>query len=269
MSSFDSGADYLPPNSDAEPSVAETPTPEPSVAEPSAAAPPAEELIDFAPPSSDSAIPGIQPPDLDQPTFPYLPDANQPANNPFPYLPDPGQPVSTTPYPPDSDQYPSGEYMPNAGGYPVESSQSYAPAPNQPPTPYPYPPDPVQSYPVAASYPAPQPETYPPAYPQEPYPSAYAAEPYSSGYPPYSSSYNSSEKNSYGVGAIILGIASFFGFGALAGIPAIIFGVMGLKAASEGRANNKGVNIVGIVLAGLGSLTTLSLFILLGAAWFI
>ena len=51
------------------------------------------------------------------------------------------------------------------------------------------------------------------------------------------------EKNSLGGWALGLGIASF-----VCGIPAIIVGFLGMQAANEGRATNKGMSIAGIVL---------------------
>ena len=76
-------------------------------------------------------------------------------------------------------------------------------------------------------------------------PDPYAPAPY---VVPYGIGYNSSEKNSFGVASLVLGIVSFFCFGAITGILAIVFGVQGRKAADQGRANNKGVATAGMVL---------------------
>lgn len=56
------------------------------------------------------------------------------------------------------------------------------------------------------------------------------------------------EKNSLGGWALGLGIASFVCCGIFTGIPAIIVGFLGMQAANEGRATNKGMSIAGIVL---------------------
>ncbi|WP_136313500.1 MULTISPECIES: DUF4190 domain-containing protein [Actinomyces] len=58
------------------------------------------------------------------------------------------------------------------------------------------------------------------------------------------------EKNSLGGWALGLGIASVC-CGIFTGIPAIILGYLGMQAANEGRANNKGMAIAGIVLGVL------------------
>lgn len=57
----------------------------------------------------------------------------------------------------------------------------------------------------------------------------------------------STEKNNLGGWALGLGIASVC-CGIFTGIPAIILGYLGMQAANEGRANNKGMDIAGIVL---------------------
>ena len=56
------------------------------------------------------------------------------------------------------------------------------------------------------------------------------------------------EKNSLGGWALGLGIASFVCCGIFTGIPAIIVGFLGMQAANEGRATNKGMSIAGIAL---------------------
>ena len=62
------------------------------------------------------------------------------------------------------------------------------------------------------------------------------------------------EKNSLGGWALGLGIASFVCCGIFTGIPAIIVGFLGMQAANEGRATNKGMSIAGIILGGLSIL---------------
>lgn len=69
------------------------------------------------------------------------------------------------------------------------------------------------------------------------------------------------EADSLGGWALGLGIASIFMgclyFGALLGVPAIIVGVKGMRAADEGRATNKGISIAGVVLGSIGSAISL------------
>ena len=62
------------------------------------------------------------------------------------------------------------------------------------------------------------------------------------------------EKNSLGGWALGLGIASLVCCSIVTGIPAIIVGYMGMQAANEGRATNKGMSIAGIVMGGLSML---------------
>ena len=62
------------------------------------------------------------------------------------------------------------------------------------------------------------------------------------------------EKNSLGGWALGLGIASFACCGVFTGIPAMILGFLGLQAANEGRATNKGMSIAGIIMGGLSIL---------------
>jgi len=57
------------------------------------------------------------------------------------------------------------------------------------------------------------------------------------------------EKNSLGIWSLGLGLVSFFCCGFITGIPAIIVGYLGIQAANEGRATNKGMSIAGIVLS--------------------
>ena len=130
----------------------------------------------------------------------------------------------------------------------------------------------AQAYPPAqdgyygAGYPGAQPDPYPvapgnqmipyQASPQYPYPAAphgsYGQGMYWAGfYDP-----RRTEANALGGWALGLGIASmFFGcyLGSIFGIPAIIVGVKGMRAADEGRATNKGLSIAGTVLGGVGT----------------
>lgn len=63
----------------------------------------------------------------------------------------------------------------------------------------------------------------------------------------------SQEKNSLGVWALVLGILSILCCGFLAGIPAIILGNNGKKAAAEGRATNGSLANVGFILGIIGT----------------
>ena len=91
------------------------------------------------------------------------------------------------------------------------------------------------------------------AYPQD---QGYAGQAYQqgqpyAGQPLYPMMAQNTEKNSLGVWAVSLGAASVLCCGIFTGIPAAILGFLGLQAANEGRANNKGMSIAGIVLGGL------------------
>ena len=69
------------------------------------------------------------------------------------------------------------------------------------------------------------------------------------------------EKNSLGGWALGLGIASFACCGVFTGIPAMILGFLGLQAANEGRATNKGMSIAGIVLGALSIVLTIVFYV--------
>jgi len=51
--------------------------------------------------------------------------------------------------------------------------------------------------------------------------------------------------------ALGLGVAGFLCCSIFTGIPAIVVGFLGMQAANEGRATNKGMSIAGIVLGVL------------------
>ena len=109
---------------------------------------------------------------------------------------------------------------------------------------------------------------------QQPYSQAYG-EPYSQQYPYPSPSYGPyppygqgvywgafydprrHEANALGGWALGLGITSIFAnclsFGLILGISAIVVGVLGMRAANEGRASNKGLSIAGVVTGGIGA----------------
>ena len=109
---------------------------------------------------------------------------------------------------------------------------------------------------------------------QQPYSQAYG-QPYSQQYPYPSPSYGPYppygqavywgvsydprryEANALGGWALGLGIASIvancFYFGLILGVPAIVVGVLGVGAANEGRASNKGLSIAGVVTGAIGT----------------
>ena len=73
--------------------------------------------------------------------------------------------------------------------------------------------------------------------------------------------------NALGGWALGLGIASIFAnclsFGLILGIPAIVVGVLGVGAANEGRASNKGLSIAGVVTGTIGTVISAGSLILL------
>ncbi|WP_315583432.1 DUF4190 domain-containing protein [Actinomyces viscosus] len=83
---------------------------------------------------------------------------------------------------------------------------------------------------------------------------AYPGGPYNQqpgGYAPGGFGPRPDEKNSLGGWALGLGIASLVCCGIFTGIPAIVVGYLGMQAANEGRATNKGMAISGIVMGGI------------------
>ena len=85
-------------------------------------------------------------------------------------------------------------------------------------------------------------------------PGQYPAQP--GGYVPGMSPY-STEKNNLGGWALGLGIASLVCCGLFTGIPAIILGYLGMQAAKEGRASNKGMAIAGLIMGSLSIVWTI------------
>ena len=67
----------------------------------------------------------------------------------------------------------------------------------------------------------------------------------------------STEKNNLGGWALGLGIASLVCCGLFTGIPAIILGYLGMQAAKEGRASNKGMAIAGLIMGSLSIVWTI------------
>jgi hypothetical protein len=64
------------------------------------------------------------------------------------------------------------------------------------------------------------------------------------------------------VAALVLGILSFFCFGPLVGVPAVVFGLLGLSKAKE-VGSGKGMSIAGIILGTIGSIAIVVGFIAL------
>lgn len=80
------------------------------------------------------------------------------------------------------------------------------------------------------------------------------AQPGGGGYAPGMSPFGAStEKNNLGGWALGLGIASLVCCGLFTGIPAIILGYLGMQAAKEGRASNKGMAIAGLIMGSLSA----------------
>ncbi|MBB2922080.1 DUF4190 domain-containing protein [Cellulomonas cellasea] len=104
-----------------------------------------------------------------------------------------------------------------------------------------------------------------------PYPSApqygqgggYPQAPQYGNAPAYGGGYGGTyPKNNLGVWALVLGLVSFFVCSIFTGIPAIIVGNKGRKAAAAGEANNAGMSLAGVIL-GWVSIA----FFVLGLIW--
>ncbi|WP_314921078.1 DUF4190 domain-containing protein [Actinomyces oris] len=184
-----------------------------------------------------------------------------------PYPADPyRQGVAGTPYPSDSDvavQSASGVSSAQNGYYSADGLGDQAPAfpaaPGGQMVPYPG----IGQQPYSHAYGQPYSQQYPyPSPSYVPYP------PYGQGvywgvlYDP-----RRHEANALGGWALGLGIASIFAnclyFGLFLGVPAIIVGVMGMRAADEGRASNKGLSIAGVVTGAIGSVIGAGFLLLL------
>ena len=106
--------------------------------------------------------------------------------------------------------------------------------------------DPYNGQPGPGSYPS---DPGYPQYPNQPQPGVYAP-----GMSPYGPS---TEKNALGGWALGLGIASLACCGSLLiGVPAIVLGILGIQAANEGRASNKGMAIAGLIMGVLSIVAT-------------
>ena len=161
---------------------------------------------------------------------PQPPGPQQPYGAPDPYAAQ--QPYGQQPY----GQQPYGAPDPYAAQQPYGAGDPYAAQ---------------QPYGAVDPYAAQQPYGQQPGYGQDPYAGAYPAAPYG-GYPggSYVPVYGY-PRNGLGVWSLALGIASFVCFGPLAGIPAIITGVLGRKAAQRGEANNGGLSLAGLILGSI------------------
>jgi hypothetical protein len=93
--------------------------------------------------------------------------------------------------------------------------------------------------------PVPGPAPYSPPPPVAPY----AAPPASGG----------GNSNGMAVAALVLGILTFVCLGPIAGVLAIVFGILGMKKAKE-TGVGKGMSIAGIVLGAVGTVLTIVLF---------
>jgi hypothetical protein len=170
------------------------------------------------------------------PDDPFAPKPEEPAN----------EPAAPGPVPPE--QPPAPPYgQPPAPGY----GQPPTPGNGQPPYGQPTGDVPVAppygQQPPVAEQPFGQPYPSASQYPSAPPPSYGAAPQYTQGYgaTPYDAIY---PKNQVGVWALVLGIASLVACGFIAGIPAIILGRQGQRAADEGQANNRSLSTAGMVL---------------------
>ena len=166
------------------------------------------------------------------------------------------QGVTGSPYPTDSDNAsravsgaPSVQNGYYSADYPGNQSSPFPAVPGGQMVPYPG--GGRQSYGQAYGQPYSQ---------QYPYPS-----PSYGPYPPYGQDVywgvpydpRRHEANALGGWALGLGITSIFAnclsLGLILGISAIVVGVLGMRAANEGRASNKGLSIAGVVTGGIGA----------------
>ncbi len=125
-------------------------------------------------------------------------------------------------------------------------------APDDPFAPKPDPPTGPASYGGPAYGQTPGYGQQPPPYGAQPPPYGQPTYPAGSPYPypgqPYGP-YQAYPKNSLGIWAVVLGIAAFaLSCFFVAGIPAIVIGRQGQRAADEGLANNRGLSTAGVAL---------------------
>lgn len=171
--------------------------------------------------------------------------------------------------PPTGDQNPAGgppTPPPAPGAVPPPPGAATPPppaAPTPPPpggvTPPPPPGGATPPPPAAPTPPAPPAPpggaTPPPAYTPPP------AAPYS---PPPAGGPKSTS-NGMAIAALVLGILSFVCLGPIAGVLAIVFGILGMKKANE-VGTGKGMAIAGMVLGIIGTIVTILVFVFVIAA---
>ena len=128
---------------------------------------------------------------------------------------------------------------------------------DQPPPPPPGPPPP----PPPGAYPPPGQQWAPPGYGQQPWQqSPYGGTPLGAQRPKM--------ENGLGVAALVLGILAVLSgwiiVGGVLGILAVIFGIIGIRKANRGRADNKGMAIGGLVTGLIG--IAISIFVVVVVA---
>jgi Domain of unknown function (DUF4190) len=128
-----------------------------------------------------------------------------------------------------------------------------------PPTGRPLPPAPTRPGPPPAT---PYPQPYPPAYPP-PYGQPYIQ--------PYGPGYAAPTTNGMAVASLVCGIVGLVGwlgcfFGAVASIPGLVLGIVGLQQVnrSNGMQKGRGLAIAGIVTSALAIVVTVAILILFG-----
>jgi hypothetical protein len=166
---------------------------------------------------------------------------------------------------PGSGQDPYGQQQP-------PQSDPYAQPQYPPPPQYPQQPsyqDPyAQQQPYADPYAQPQPisaNPYPtsPAYPAAPqYPVAGYGAPVA---PPTQTSSNALGLISMILGIIAIPVSCCGVLSFILTIPAIVLGILGIKKANEGQANNKGMAMAGLICGGVAAVIALG-WIIFGAA---
>jgi hypothetical protein len=179
---------------------------------------------------------------------------------PSPFAPDYSKPESYEQQQQQQQQPTSYETEPQYPQQPQPYSQPGSYAQPQYADPYAQPTSGAQAFPVSG--PNPYPPVSGPGY--QPYPQA--------GYmvPGYPMGQNPTSANALGIVSLVLGIlsiplgcCSFFGL--VMPIPAIVCGVLGIRKASQGQANNKGLAIAGLICGCVGlmiSLTIITLYLI-------
>jgi hypothetical protein len=189
--------------------------------------------------------------DQPQPQFGQPPQSGPPQYNdpaPSPFAPDYSKPESY-----EQQQQPT--------SYETEPQQPYSSPPGYAPPqyadPYAQPTSGAQAYPVSG------PNPYPPA----PGGGYQAYPPVGYQVPGYPMGQNPTSANALGIVSLVLGIlsiplgcCSFFGL--VLPIPAIVCGVLGIRKASQGQANNKGLAIAGLICGCVGLMISLTLITL-------